>query len=335
MGSSKARQWSIIGGTIAALLALSACSGDGGSADGNVKLRLGTMQLSSTHLPQIAIDQGFFAEKGVEVELTFANSGAELLPALQAGAIDIAYSNVVSPLLAAGQGFKFSMILDNGQFPSAPPDNNPVMVRADSGIESLADLQGKRVAVVNVGGLNDVFLIERMREQGLDPSGISWVEAPFPTMVDGLLSDQYDAAVTAEPVTTLANNSGKIKELDSFFSRVNPGFNLAGYYVMGDWVAKPENAEAITAFNAAMEQARKYVVDGDKADEVRYVTEWSSLDQGLVEAIVDNDLTLRSGYIDLPSLQRTADLLHKQGLLNEPLDVTAHVWSGAPTEQPS
>lgn len=291
-------------------------------------LELGNMPIASTFLPDVADKRGFFEEEGLDVEITLAGGGAELLPALQAGELDIAYSNVISPILGRGQGFDFKLILPNGIMPESPPDSLPLMVKTDSGIEEPSDLEGKRIAVNNLGSLLHLYIRQYLEENGVPLDSVEFIETPFPSMIDGLMGDQFDVMGSVEPVRTAALNTGEIEELDSYYSRLNPSMTLAGWVAMGSWLE--ENGEAAMRFNRAMEKARQYVIDNPD-EEAQLIHEWSELPLGLVENMRQE---AREGWINVESIARSIEIAHNQESLDEQYPAEEAVWRCAPTEPP-
>src|SRR6185503_20675562 len=75
-----------------------------------VKLRVSTIPIIDTAPLQAAIAKGFFAEQGLEIDTTPTAGGAVGLPALAAGQVQIAFSNIISTVLAEKQNLGFQII---------------------------------------------------------------------------------------------------------------------------------------------------------------------------------------------------------------------------------
>jgi NitT/TauT family transport system substrate-binding protein len=88
-----------------------------------------------------------------------------------------------------------------------------VVAGKDSGISSLKDLKGKRVAIWP-GSTQEVFILERLRMEGMTIKDIEPVRVSFSEMPAALSRGDVDAYVGAEPGPglSLANGSGKIVE---------------------------------------------------------------------------------------------------------------------------
>ena len=94
-----------------------------------------------------AIKQGYFAEEGLEVDTAPSAGGATGIPGLIAGSFDIVYGNVVSMLLAAQQGIDIRVVAPGTKIETVENDTSAMVVRADSGIATGKDLEGKTVGV--------------------------------------------------------------------------------------------------------------------------------------------------------------------------------------------
>lgn len=288
---------------------------------------VGNMQIYATYLVGVAEGEGYFADEGISVTNQFAGGGAELLPALQAGSMDIVYSNVISVIQAFSQGADFELILDNGQIPDSSPDGYPLLVHTDSDISSWEDLEGASIAVNNLGSLSHLWLLDYMQTLGIDHESVEFLEAPLPTMMDGLLQSQYDAAQPIDPFRAMALRNDDIEVFDEFMSRANPGMNVAGWLATGAWLEANPNTAA--AFVRAMERAREFVQDDEEA-KLHYAQEWTDLDAGLLDEVID---AIRNGVLDLPTLQRSIDASAENGLIDDSYDVHEMVWRFALTSE--
>ena len=88
-----------------------------------------------------------------------------------------------------------------------------VVAGKSSGIDSLKDLKGKRVAIWP-GSTQEVFILERLRMEGMSIRDIEPVRVSFSEMPTALARGDVDAYVGAEPgpSISLANGVGKIVE---------------------------------------------------------------------------------------------------------------------------
>jgi ABC-type nitrate/sulfonate/bicarbonate transport system substrate-binding protein len=114
----------------------------------------------------IGMSKGFFQKHGLELEIASFAGSAKLQQALGADAIDIGLGS--GPELAFVA--KGNPVL--GICAYAGPVNLMMVVRPDAGINSIADLKGKRISVSTVGSLTDWVTRELSRQQGWGNDGI-------------------------------------------------------------------------------------------------------------------------------------------------------------------
>jgi ABC-type nitrate/sulfonate/bicarbonate transport system substrate-binding protein len=169
-------------------------------------------------LLQVGIDAGIFKKYGLELD-TVTLPGAQLHQAMTAGSID----------LALGSGTDFQFIAKGAPekgvaaFAGAPI-NLAVLVRMDGGINTIADLKGKLVAVSTNGSLTYWLTTELSRRLGW--TGEDAIK-PTPT---GNLESQV-AALRAKNVDGASGNietgyrleaAGQAKSLVPFGKYIDP-----------------------------------------------------------------------------------------------------------------
>ncbi|MEP7260291.1 MAG: ABC transporter substrate-binding protein [Usitatibacter sp.] len=153
-------------GTAAAGAATLGLSGLGfpAIAQGASKVRIGYLHtLAVDGQMWLADHLGAWKKHGLEPEFRQFTTGLEIFQAMVGGSIDMLSTGaVISNFPARGQG---KMFLANGvEFATAQ-----LWVRADQGINSFADLKGKRIATTT-GTTAHVFLDTALRANGLDPA---------------------------------------------------------------------------------------------------------------------------------------------------------------------
>jgi ABC-type nitrate/sulfonate/bicarbonate transport system substrate-binding protein len=186
---------------IAVVVACAGCNrGPGDKPDGRPKklvVAVGTWPASAALF--VALEQGLFAEEGLDVILEPYPSGHLGLEAMLNGKADLATVGE-TPIVRA--------ILDN----------RPVMVvatisrikrailivaRKDRGIGAAADLRGKRIGVVP-GTTAEFYLGIFLTTAYLKPEEVHRIEIPTDDVVDALAGGEVDAVSTWTPLTTMA-----------------------------------------------------------------------------------------------------------------------------------
>jgi len=171
------------------------------SAEGEVReVTVGLLPILPTAALYAGIEEGFFEDHGIELTVETGQGGAALLPAVMAGQIDFATSNPVSLLQAREQGLDVRVISPwTSALSEGDADIKGVVAAPGSGIESAADLAGKRVAINTLNGMGDVTIRAAVDADGGDPGAIQFVELPFPDMPAALAQGNVDAVWVPEP----------------------------------------------------------------------------------------------------------------------------------------
>jgi NitT/TauT family transport system substrate-binding protein len=133
-----------------------------------------------------AVDQGFYEDAGLDVEII--EGGVDIVPAtvLDSGAADFAVSWVPRGLVPREEGANITNIAQVFQRSATLQ-----VAFADSGITGVDDLSGKNVG--NWGFGNEFELLAGLRSTGLDPaSDVTLVQQQFDMLA--LLNGEIDAA---------------------------------------------------------------------------------------------------------------------------------------------
>ncbi|MGC4878201.1 aliphatic sulfonate ABC transporter substrate-binding protein [Micromonospora sp. DT43] len=185
--------------TAVVLLAGAAVSACGGSADAGGKA--GKLRIGYQRFGGLSLVKARGETPGVEWSLF--ESGPALTEALKAGSIDIGQVGEAPPVFAAAGKIPFSIIGT-----SAPiPQGEAVLVKADSGYRSFADLKGKTIALNK--GSNVHWLLVRLLEA--NKMTLKDIEVKYLKPAEGrpaFDSGQVDAWVIWDPYFALAEQPG-------------------------------------------------------------------------------------------------------------------------------
>jgi sulfonate transport system substrate-binding protein len=163
-----------------------------------------------TPLP-VAIDQGFFKQQNLDVELiNYSGSTDQLLEAIATGKSDAGLGMALRWLKPLEQGFdvKIAAGTHGGCM--------RVLTRAGSGIETLADLRGKSVAVGDLAGPDKNFFSIQLTRLGIDPNkDVDW--RVYPGAVVNVAADkgEVQAFLASDPLAYLWLKDPAYKEIAS------------------------------------------------------------------------------------------------------------------------
>ena len=174
----------------------------------NIKIKIGWVFAMANAPVVIAQAKGFYKEVGLDAEIISFTSGPIVHQALAAGQLDMAYIGSPPVYHWYSRGLK-SKILAKVNYGQAA-----VVARKDSGINSLQDLKGKKLAGVKKGSGMDVLLRGYvLGEAGkLDPNkDLRIVPMPSGNMGPSVESGTVDAAFMWEPFTSQSLLRGNTK----------------------------------------------------------------------------------------------------------------------------
>jgi NitT/TauT family transport system substrate-binding protein len=277
-------------------LVLSGCGGGGGDAtgagagsSGTAAGELTTVSVGAIPIVDVAplylgVEQGIFADHGLQVEPFLAQGGAAIVPAVVTGQAQFGFSNITSLLQAEARGVPLALVAPGpGATGDPAADFAAVIVQAGSPVQDAADLAGRTVAINSINNISDTVVREAVRQAGGDAEAVQFVELPFPNMVAAVADGSVDAAFTVEPFATVGKGQG-MRAVASPYTQTDDDLTVAGYFTSDQYVA--ENPEIVQAFAEAMVEAQQYATD--HSDEARAVL--GSYTQ--IDPAVAADLTL-------------------------------------------
>lgn len=149
----------------------------------------------------VAQEKGFFAKNGVDVKVEIRNTGSELSKGLRAGEFDFAPAAFTNLPAALERGLDVRGIVGyvGAAFERSTTDEVVALIASkDSGINSVADLKGKKVGVT-FGSTADVWLLQALKEVGLGRNDLERVNTRPPSLVSVIDTGGVDAIVGWEP----------------------------------------------------------------------------------------------------------------------------------------
>ncbi|KQP15680.1 NrtA/SsuA/CpmA family ABC transporter substrate-binding protein [Methylobacterium sp. Leaf93] len=161
-------------------------------------IRMGSLKLIHSIAPYFYAQ---FAPPGVTVEVIPFESPTECKNAVVTKSVDFGTFGIAAGTLGAAAGEPIVVIASTCNRGMA------IIAKTGSGIEKVADLKGKRVAIWP-GSTQEVFALERMRMEGVSVKDITPVRISFSEMHIALARGDVDAYVGAEPAPGVSLSTG-------------------------------------------------------------------------------------------------------------------------------
>jgi len=176
------------------------------------KVRVGAYSSISDAGLYVALDKKYFAEQGLDVELTQVNSLATMTTELANGNLDASGGSPGAGLYnAVRQGITMKIVADKG---SSLPGHGyfAFVVRKDLAdkIKTPADLRGRVLAVTgyNAGASSEVTISRLLGPAGVKESELRMTNMTFSDILAGLGTSRVEVGVLIEPLVTQAVEQG-------------------------------------------------------------------------------------------------------------------------------
>lgn len=198
------------------LLVLSAgCGGNDSKKDTpkeKTKVSLGMLRLTSSAPLFIAMDKGFFAEEGIEIEPQWFDAAHPIAVSTASSKVDVGATGITASLYnMAANGQKLGIVADKGREQKGY-SSSALLVTTDNynaGVKSLKDLKGKRIGITQKGSTFHYMLGRMLETQGMSLNDVEIVPlSKLSAVMAALESKQIDGCILNEPNITKVQKAG-------------------------------------------------------------------------------------------------------------------------------
>lgn len=310
--------WTKLG--LAAAIAL---AGGAAIAEEMTKLRINRSPVGQFQGLIIGQEQGWFAERGIELELAIGTSPDAAIAELVAGQSQIAMTGGVPLIAAVANGVPVVAVI-NGQDDGAVQTHG-LLVTADSPAQSIKDLKGKTIGLPGIASPQGLYLLDALEKAGMTRDDVELVNLPFPGVTQAIESGAVDAGI---PIGLFYDfgKAGGLRELPEYAEEVLIGAPAVFFAANKMWAAK--NEEVLTDFVEVLQRAHDWA--NENPDEVRRID--------VENTKLPPDYLMNRPYAGLQSEFQTeiwaqqVTGLAKYGFISRDVAIDEFVWSGAPTK---
>ena len=268
----------------------------------------------------VADDKGYFAEAGFELEFdySFETDGVNLVGE---GELPFSLASGEQILLARSQEIPVVYVM--GWFQDFPV---AVAAKAESGIETPADLAGRKVGIPILSGASYIGFRALLYAAGVSVEDLTLDSIGF-NQVEALAADQGEAVVvyvTNEPVQLRAQGY----EINVI--RVADYSQLAGNGIITNETVIAENPEMVRRFvGAAIRGLEDVLADPEEAYTIceKYVEGLTEADRSVQMEVLNLSIDFwradTLGFTQATAWENMQAVLLDMGLLTEPLDLDA------------
>jgi NitT/TauT family transport system substrate-binding protein len=315
--------WPVLA-SVALAVGLAACS-SGPSASSTTStsgpevsnITVGVLLGSDDVTMQIAQDQGFFREEGLNVKPVVLPTTNAATAGLLSHTLDFTTENYVGMFQQenAVPGLNLRIVADNSQ---ATPNLFALMVAKNSPVMSLSDLKGKKVSFP-AKGFNYGSMATNIQLQAYHMSSANFttVALPFSAAPQAIATGTIDAAFTTEPFITIMESSGA-RELVDLLSGPLASFPVACWGTTASFAGK--NPKTVAAFQRAMAKAVRLAASNTplvRQELPKFIT---TMKPKMASVIT---LPAFNYTLTLARMQRVANVMIRLGALPANFDVKA------------
>lgn len=291
-----------------------------------------------TALVEVALQEGFFEEVGLDVETVTVANGPAAVTALASGSVQAATNAPEVFLALAGKGQSVKLIAGGskqlGVLMARPGFEFPPEFPA-----SIESLRGKKIGVTALSSATQYLTIMMLNEAGVDASEVEFV-AVGATPSQALSNGVIDAGFVTGAQVIISQSLGSpimvdLRSTDNCPEQLTIcGIGQVGMWAMGDWIE--ENPETVGKIRAGLAKADVFMKDPANAEKAR----------GFLNSQIPGDSpdALKSGYADYalsvlsaafaPSdLERWIEVDLNAGVISEKLDVSTVYAEGTPATE--
>jgi putative hydroxymethylpyrimidine transport system substrate-binding protein len=301
-------------------LALLICLGVNGPAGAAEKLTLLLdWFVNPDHAPIIvAQERGYFADAGLEVEIVAPADPNDPPKLVAAGQADVAISYQPQLHIQVDQGLPLTRI---GTLVATPL--NSLVVLEDGPIETIADLEGRKVGF-SVGGFEDALLGAMLAKHGLALDDVELVNVNF-ALSPALLSGQVAAVIGAFRNFELNQLELEGRPGRAFYPEEEgvPTYDELIFIANNQMLDDPR----LPRFLDAIEQGVQYLVNHPEDSLALFIKDRPELDDDLNRRAFADTLprfALRPAALDHARYTRFAAFLETQGLIKPPPPVDTY-----------
>lgn len=253
------------------------------------------------------------------------NSGPPMLEALNTGSIDLT-ADVADTVPIFAQAAGADLVFYATEAPS--PSGQALIAHADSGIESLADLQDKSVAVTRGSG-NHYLWLAAVEQAGLDADDFDLRFLEPQDASAAFARHNVDAWIPWEPYLSAARARSQTKTL--LDGRDGLADYRRFYLASGDFARR--HPEALDTVYTALAEKGAWLRQHRHAAAERLSPIWGGMDIAVVrDALANRSYRVEPVSKDLfAEQQRIADAFAQAGVLPAPVDTrAAAIWRPGP-----
>jgi NitT/TauT family transport system substrate-binding protein len=209
------------------------------------KVRVGAPVADVYGGPYFIKDAGAFAKIGLDADIVTIPGGAAVAAALAGGSLELGICDLVTVANASLKGVPVEMVAGCGLYRSTEPWQI-VGVAKDGPIRAPRDLEGRTIALPQLGGIGLAATRAWLRTVGIDPAKVNFVEFQQSAMTAAVGRGAIDACVIGEPF--LVPNRNDLRDIGHPLDAIAKEYLVTGWCTTRAWIEQDrERARRVVA----------------------------------------------------------------------------------------
>jgi NitT/TauT family transport system substrate-binding protein len=280
------------------------------------KIRIGTSINDGYAEPYYLDDAGTFARAGFAADVTSLQSGAAVIAAIAGGTLDLGVADLIASANAFNHGVPIQLIAGCGVYTSVEP-SVWIAVANGSSIRRASDLQGKMLAIPQLGGMAATIVTAWLGANGVEASKVKIVEVPQPAAGAAVIRGTVDAVLLGEPFYTAVK--GEVRDIGHPFDAVAKQFFIAAWFAPRSWI-EADRDRAKRVVGAIYETARW--ANTHRSETLSILARVGKMDMDAVRNMVRVQYATS---LDGSQVQPVLDVAAKYKLLDRPVDAGSFI----------
>src|SRR5690554_329894 len=299
-------------------VALSGCaitdSGTGGLEDVTVAVE----PLIGSAAIYLGVGEGFFADEGIDLTInSLPPTSKAVVDMVAAGNADFGLSDTLTLMVSHSEGVPVKMLA--GAYSSTSDPNSDfaaLVVKQDSPITTIADIQGKSVSSPSPRSLDETVVRGMIDDAGGNPAGVHFVKMPASSTISALESDEVDVAFLVEPYLSWALDAGHRVLSYPYIDYVNY-LNVAAFFTSTD-IAESDS-DLTDRFVSALKKSMTFAQNNPEAAREIFST-YTTTAEDTRESLIMPRFT---PTIERPALEKLAGTAKEHGIIFSDPDLEA------------
>jgi NitT/TauT family transport system substrate-binding protein len=283
------------------------------------EFRVGYVRVMDDAQAMLAYEAGLYEKYGLDAKLIEFSSGTDLIKGIVGGQLDIGVLGFSNAFTWVSRGADLKIV------GGAQRGYHSLLVREDSGIESVADLKGKNLASQKQGSTADIVLKGVMLDNaGLSSGDLNIMGVAPAVAVQSLVGGRVDAAFLFEPYDRIARLVAPVKQI----YEIGDVWPFPCMVVITSTETLKNRKEALWAALDAQREAIE-MLENEPAKAAPLITDYfikdefiESRNQGripaekvITQAIQTNDFSAKMTGDDIDRMKELAGIMKAQGIL--------------------